>query len=191
MSQPRAERLAKSIAYVSSYLKDLRVAALAPSSPRLIARLVRHLKQAEPQFVVELGPGDGVATREVLAMLPPNGELIVIERNPEFAAALRKWTDSRLRVIEGDATQVATMLGDRLGKADAIIASIPFTYLTPDARLAVVEAAHRLLRPEGTIIVFHQYSTLMRPILRKVFGKVQTEFEPRNVMPAYLLAAKK
>lgn len=179
------------LTFVHAYLKDLHVAALAPSSPQLVARLVRRLRTVSPRVIVELGPGDGVATAAALALLPADGRLLAVERNHDFAAALAAWPDRRLTVIEGDARRADDLFRDEVGRADAVIASIPFTYLSPADREAVVEASAKLLRPGGLLVIFHQYSPLMRPVIKRVFGHVRTEFEPLNVMPAFLMAATK
>lgn len=179
------------LAFAWAYLKDLHVAALAPSSPRLVARLMHHLRAVEPRLIVELGPGDGVATAAALDLLSPHGQLLAVERNHDFAAALAAWPDRRLFVTEGDARRADELYGDQLGRADAVIASIPFTYLSPADREAVARAAAKLLRPGGIFVIFHQYSPLMRPVIKRVFGHVHTEFELFNVMPCFLMTATK
>lgn len=179
------------LAFAGAYLKDLHVAALSPSSARVIARVMRHVSAVEPKLVVELGPGDGVATSAVLKHLPPDGRLLTVERNHDFAAAIAAWPDHRLSVTEGDARQADALYRDEVGHVDAVIASIPFTYLSPADRADVIEAASRLLRPGGVLVIFHQYSPLMRPVIKKVFGSVHTEFEPINVIPCFVMSATK
>jgi len=181
----------KLLTYTNALFKDHRVAAFAPSSTRLIARLGRQLRAVEPRLIIELGPGDGVSTYEALKVLSPNGQLLAVERNHDFAAALATWTDRRLVVTEGDARRADELYADQLGRADAVIASIPFTYLTPEDREAIARAAAKLLRPGGRFIIFHQYSPLMRPVIKKVFGQVHTEFELFNFFPAFLMVGTK
>lgn len=173
------------------YLRDLKVAAIAPSSAFLVRRLLRRLDPSRRHLVLELGPGDGVATSAVLAALPADARLVAVERNPHFAAALKQWTDPRLTALEGDA-RAAGQLG-KLGpnQVDAVLASIPFTYLNKADRAALTATAKRLLKPGGIFIVFHQYSPLMLPYMKKEFGNVTAEFEPLNVFPCFLMTATK
>jgi phospholipid N-methyltransferase len=144
------------------------------------------------KVVVELGPGPAVATKPILASLDKRARYLVVESNPIFVSHLRKIGDTRLEVVEGDARKLKQLLTERgIRAADAIIASIPFTYLTPADRTALVSAAYDSLRPGGDFIVFHQYSPLMAKYLKKKFGKVHTEFELFNVLPCFLMHAKK
>lgn len=178
--------------FLSAYLKDHGVAAIQPSSPFLVRRLLRKLAPAGLKMVVELGSGPGVATRPLLAELPTDCRYVAIERNPSFATELRLINDPRLDVVEGDARQVRAILNERgIGQVDAVISSIPCTYLSHQERHALLGAVEDILSPHGVFIVFHQYSPLMRPYLRKHFRRVRTEFEPLNVFPCFLFRCEK
>lgn len=179
-------------AFFRQFLKDKHVAAVAPSSTHLVKRLLRHLRPSETKLIVELGPGPAVATKPILSVLPADARYLAVERNHEFAAELRKTTDPRLKVIEDDARHLKAILtAENAGRPQAIIASIPFTYLTATERTAVVDIAYESLAPGGDFIIFHQYFPLMVPYMKKRFGAVKTEFEPLNLFPCFLMHARK
>ncbi|MEK9151899.1 MAG: rRNA adenine N-6-methyltransferase family protein [Patescibacteria group bacterium] len=172
--------------FFGAFLADRGVAALQPSSPHLIRRLLRHIEAAKVHAVIELGPGEGVATRPLLAVLPADARYVAIERNPTFVKTLRG-ADPRLDLVEGDVRDLRKFLAQKnFPMADLVLASVPFTFLLPGEREAVVAAAKEHLLPGGKLIVFHQYSPLMVPILRRHFARVKIEFEPLNVMPCFL-----
>jgi phospholipid N-methyltransferase len=178
--------------FIKEFIKDRNVAAISPSSSRLIKRLLRHLRPERIKTIVELGPGPAVATRPILNALGRNARYIAIERNAKFAALVRRIADPRLEVVEGDARKLREILAARdLTSVDAVIASIPFTYLKKHERTALIAAAHEALAPGGDLIVFHQYSPLMVSTMAKMFGKVKVEFEALNLFPCFLLHAKK
>ncbi len=188
---PSTSSAAKPTSYVRKWLGDPHVAAVSPSLGFLMKRLCRQMDLAGAKLVVELGPGDGVSTMAVLAKMGQNARVIAIERNPHFVADLRKITDSRLTIIEGVAQDLEKHLPEAVGNADAVIASIPFTYLSKDERRSVVASAKKMLRPGGTFVIFHQYSPLMMPYMKEAFGPVHLEFELLNLFPAFLMKATK
>ncbi|MEY4744223.1 MAG: hypothetical protein RL272_168 [Candidatus Parcubacteria bacterium] len=181
----------RKISFFREFLADRNVAAVQPSSPHLMRRLLKRLDADDIRLLVELGPGDGVAMRAILPKLAADARYVAIERNPNFVAALKKDLDPRATVIQGRAQDLEAILPDDVGRADAVIASIPFTYLKKDERRAVVAAAKRMLRQGGTLVVFHQYSPLMLPYLAKEFEEVNVEFEALNVFPCFLMSVKK
>ncbi len=178
--------------FVTALIADHNVAAISRSSPHLIRRLLRHLDLKNIRTLVELGPADGVATKPILRALGPEARLLAVEMNHGFAQALRKTRDERLTVVEGDARQLPLHLRQSgLDRIDAVIASIPFTYLTPEERDELVANVKNALRPGGVFIIFHQYSWLMLPYLQKAFDDCRLEFEPLNVLPCFLMIARK
>lgn len=177
--------------FFREFLHDRNVAAVSPSSPQLMKRLVKNLDLPRIRRIVELGPGDGVAARALLPKLAEDARYVAIERNPNFVARLKRMKERRVTVILGAAQDLRRVVSHADGKVDAVIASIPFTYLKKDERAALVADVKKLLRPGGQFVVFHQYSPLMVPYLAKEFGEVRVEFEPLNVFPCFLMATHK
>jgi len=178
--------------FIGQLIKDKDVAAISPSSHYLIRRLLRCLRPERAKTVVEFGPGPGIVTLPLLRRLAPDARYVAIEKNPEFVESLKIIGDKRLEVVEGDARDAKSILAERgLSLANVIIASIPFTYLSKEERLAVVETAYDLLDDDGDFVVFHQYTPLMMPYLKKFFPYVKQQFEPLNVFPCFLFHCRK
>lgn len=178
--------------FFRAFLKDPRVAAVWPSSTRLVARLLKYLQVAGIKRVVEFGPGDGAVTRPLLAKLPEDARYVAVERNPEFAAHLKHIDDPRFSVVHGSVTDAAWQADVQgIQDDDVVLASIPFSILTHQERRKVLDTAYRMLRPGGVCIVFHQYTPVMRKYLRARFGEVHTEFELFNILPCFMFAARK
>ncbi|MBI4457439.1 methyltransferase domain-containing protein [Candidatus Uhrbacteria bacterium] len=172
--------------FLGAFLSDRHVAAVQPSSPFLIRRLLRRIDASKVMAVIELGPGDGVATLPLLKALPADARYLAIERNHAFCAGLAG-VDPRLDAVEGDVRDLRKIAADKnMEQVDLVLASVPFTYLSKDERESVIAAAKSFLRPGGQLIVFHQYSPLMLPVLRRHFSSVKTEIEPWNLPPCFL-----
>ena len=179
--------------YLRQYVGDRDVGALHPSSRYLVRRLIGCLRPDSIRTLVELGPGPGIATRPLLEALPAGARFVAIEKNPAFLDALRSSIDDpRLEAVEGDACRVREILAERrIASVDAVIASIPFSFLPKEARSGLVEAVASLLADDGDFVIFHQFSTLMRPLVKERFGRVRVLFEPRNILPCFLIHGRK
>lgn len=189
---PTTTKSRKKVSFLKEFLKDHYVAAVQPSSPHLMRRLLKRLDLDAAKLVIELGPGDGVAMRAILPKLAADARYVAIERNANFVAALRGGgLDARATLLEGRAQELDRMLPGDVGKADAVIASIPFTYLKKDERRTVLAAVKKMLRPGGMFVIFHQYTPLMVPYLAKEFDEVKVEFEALNILPCFMMTVRK
>ena len=65
--------------------------AVLPSGPRLCRALARYVSgNGEPRRILEVGPGTGVVTDQIIAQLGPQDTLDLVELNDRFVAALQK-----------------------------------------------------------------------------------------------------
>ncbi|MFH0890756.1 MAG: methyltransferase domain-containing protein [Candidatus Liptonbacteria bacterium] len=175
--------------FLKTALVDYRVGAIAKSSRYVIGRVLKCI-DGPLDLIVEYGPGEGIMTKALLSKLSPQGKLVAIESNKEFAGIMGDMQDPRLEVIHGTATEADSMLAN-LPRADLIISSIPFSFLSPPEREKIISDAKEFLKPGGRLIVFHQYSLLTLKTIKKHFGAVSILFEPRNILPCFIIIARK
>ena len=161
--------------------------SLIPSSRFLVKRLLDQVDWSKATTIVEYGPGVGTITGEILRRLRPDGTLVAIDTNRDFARYLtRTLRDDRLHVVEGSAADAQENLRERgLGRADYVISGIPYSTMDPVIRERILQTTHDVLQPDGTFLVY-QFTRAVLPYLRQVFPHVHQEFEPRNIMPARL-----
>jgi phospholipid N-methyltransferase len=157
-----------------------------------VNRLLDQVDWGRAGTMVEYGPGVGTFTGEILRRLPPDGNLVAIDTNRDFARYLtRTLRDDRLHVIEGSAADARENLRERgLGRADYVISGIPYSTMAPELRAQILHTTHDLLQPDGAFLVY-QFTRAVLPHLRQVFPHVQQEFEPRNIMPARLFYCRR
>lgn len=180
----------KGLSFFKAAIRDRMVGAVVPSSRYTMDRVLEEVGP-ECEYAVEYGPGDGVSTRAILAQLPAHGRMVAIERNPHFLPDLRAIGDPRLRIVQGDVCFVTQRLQDLgLPRIDAVISSIPFSFLPPESREFVVRRTFHALAPGGRFIVF-QYSPLMFRYLKNYFSSVRVRFEPRNIPPNFIMVGEK
>ena len=178
----------KALLFARNFFRHPRMlGSLVPSSPFLIKRVLRRIDWATARVIVEYGAGVGTFTSEILRRMRPDAVLVVFETNDEFVRYLGDTLrDPRLHIVHGSADQVSAVL-ERLGRgpADYVISGIPFSTIPEDKREAILRSTREALRPRGALIVY-QFTRRILPSLERVFGRVSSEFEPRNILPAQL-----
>ena len=181
----------------SSFLKEFlfrksQVGAIAPSSKYLTKKMMNGLTLSNAKVVVELGPGTGVFTEELLNLIGPKTQLLIIEINASFYKLLKeKIQDPRVTLVNGSAADIGFYLKKMNVKdADVIISSIPLAVLPTRLRNRVVLSARHALRSKGKYIQF-QYSLQSQKMLGKVFSSVQIKHCLLNIPPAFIYSCIK
>jgi phospholipid N-methyltransferase len=139
--------------------------------------------------VVELGPGTGVVTRELLRRLPDGARLIAFETEPSFIAYLRAALhDPRLLLVPDSAERMAERLEELSATpVDYVFSEIPLSSM-PGSRASILAAARALLRDGGRLVVLQYSPFVLRPLLRELFPRARTAaFVPWNLPPAFVL----
>jgi phospholipid N-methyltransferase len=181
------------VLFSRNFIKHPRMlGSLIPSSRFLVNRLLSQVDWAKARTIVEYGPGVGTITGEILRRLRPDGTLVAIDTNRDFARYLtRTFRDDRLHVIEGSAADAESNLRERgLGRADYVISGIPYSTMDPGLRDRIIQSTHDVLQPDGSFLVY-QFTRAVLPYLHEVFPQVHQEFEPRNIMPARLFYCRR
>ncbi len=176
--------------FIENFLSDRNVGAFFRSSRFLVNAIAKRFPQ-KMDIAIEFGPGNGIMTRAILKKMPPHGKLIVVEQNEPFLKALAEINDPRLIVVRGLAQEFD--YDAHLGsgeKADLIIASIPFSFLEKEERQLVCNEASRHLAQDGTFIIFHQFSTIMKEVMQQYFISVTSRLFLWNIFPCFIIKAK-
>lgn len=140
---------------------------VAPSSRDLSRRMTAPISNLTgKRKILEVGPGTGGVTKQIVKLLKPGDELIVCEINPRLLklvqAKLEKVSiDKRIR-ISFVCAPVQELVGKfKKGYFDAIISSLPFTNFPPELVSEILALYRRLLR-KGGILTFYEYLALRK-----------------------------
>lgn len=133
--------------------------SILPSSRALARALTRPLRSARPpRRVLEVGPGTGAVTAEIVRCLRPGDRLDIVEINAEFVAVLeRRFVAERdfqrvrgqTRIFHAPLQQVAGT-----GEYDFMISGLPLNNFSPDLVQEIFASYERLLQPEGVLSYF-------------------------------------
>ncbi|MGW5721548.1 class I SAM-dependent methyltransferase [Amycolatopsis sp. NPDC003865] len=143
--------------------------AIAPSSPRLAETMTAGLGLERAARVAELGPGTGVCTEAVLALLRPEARLTAYEINPRFAASLRERFPG-LDVVTGSAEHLA------LDGVDVVVSGLPWTAMTADRQSRILDAVTTALTPNGRFTTFAYAHAAWTPPARRFAASLRSRF---------------
>lgn len=169
----------------------IRVGYLVPSSGFLTRKTAKRIDFSKPRTVIELGPGEGCHTREIVRRMDPESRLILIELDDHFAAHLEKQFahDERVTVVHTDALHLVETL-EKLGVSnpDYIVSGIPFTIMDRNLRERLLANIARSMGPE-TVFITYQVSLLLSE--HELFDLSRSEHCLFNVPPITVMELRK
>lgn len=179
--------------FLSTFFSERKqVGAVAPSGKFLVNSMCNKIDFNDTNIIIELGPGTGVFTAEILKRAKKDAKIILFELNEEFFNLLvEKFDDPRLDILYRSADEIEEVLKERgIEHVDAILSSLPLTVIPKEVKEKIVEQSHEALKPNG-VYVQYQYSLSAKKLLEATFGKLTLGFVPINVPPAFVYFARK
>jgi phosphatidylethanolamine/phosphatidyl-N-methylethanolamine N-methyltransferase len=163
------------------------VGSVLPSSRFLSKKMLLPIAFEKAKVLIELGPGTGVFTKELLRQMPPNCHLVVIELNDAFFHDLqKKFQAPNVHLIHGSAADISAVLQRlQLPKADYILSSLPLSNFPVALRSAILEEVKQNMQPEGKLIQF-QYSRGLKKLYGAHFDQVSIDYTVLNFPPAFI-----
>lgn len=163
------------------------VGSMTPSSRFLTQKMLENIDFKTSRIFVELGPGTGVFTTEIISRMNKDAVLLIFEINDSFYNDLSdRLRDERVHLIHDSAEKIDDYLQKyELQKADIIISSLPLAVFPIELRKNILAAAENALKPTGKYIQF-QYSLQAKSILKSLYKFVNISFTPFNFPPAFV-----
>jgi len=201
---PAAHRL-----FFQESLRSLELtASVLPSSRYLATALLKPIDFSQVRTLVELGPGTGAVTGEMLKRMRPDGKLFAIDINPAFINHLRETCgDRRLIPLCGSATDLRSLMAQHhAGPVDAVVSSLGLTTMDHRTRMLVLREIDACLSDSGTMTQYqyvHAYAGHLdiaklkfsrfneAQFLRKFFGDVSIGHVILNFPPAFVFTCRK
>lgn len=158
--------------------------AICPSS-RTLARIIAEqlASIATTGWVVELGAGTGNITAALLQQGLAPDRLIAIEQSPKLATHLRKRFPG-IQVIEGDASQLGNLLGDKANDIQAIVSGLPLRSLPSTVVKAILAAVQHHLVASGLFVQFTYDLRASSKLPDMQIMHIASRFIWRNLPPA-------
>ncbi len=154
-----------------------------PSSRHAAQKVCELVDFDKGRTFIEVGPGTGAITRQILSSLREGSRLIVLEINRDFCHALRRLVrDSRLQIHNKSAFQLGSVAVE---KADCVISGIPIAGMSKDQFSAFLNQVMSVLAPGGTFIQI-QIAPVSYSALCQYFDEVKVAFAFLNTPPMVL-----
>lgn len=175
------------------------VGAFCASSQALAVEMTRCIGMETAGTVVELGPGTGAITREIVAHLAPETQFVAVELDEEMAENLRVLFP-RAQICCGCASQLPGLLKEE-GKdhADIILSGLPWAIFPEKLQDEILEGVLEALPSGGRFATFAYIQGVMLPAgirfrrkLENLFSRVETSrIIWRNLPPAFVYRCQK
>lgn len=151
-----------------------------PSSRTLARAMIRRLPPDNGLPILELGPGTGVVTQELIdAGLPPH-RLVAIEKSPRLADVLCQRFPGA-RIVAGDALELEALLpGQRFA---AVLSSLPLKVFSTVEVARLAERIRTVLHPKGSWIQY-TYQVFNGHAPTAAFQRVASDLVLLNLPPA-------
>jgi phospholipid N-methyltransferase len=177
--------------------------ALAPSSEQLAAAMCETMHLGDNSVVVELGPGTGPFTKEVLRIQQrhKNTTYLAFELSDEFIAQLQKqFPQHKDCFLKESAEHICRVLRERgIKQADTVISGLPWAIFPASLQQSILDQVVLCLKPGGRFCTFAYLQGLVLPagqnfkaLLDRTFGG--SERSPivwKNLPPAFVYRCEK
>jgi phosphatidylethanolamine/phosphatidyl-N-methylethanolamine N-methyltransferase len=174
--------------FLGKFLRQgVAIASVAPSSRWLSRTTVREVAWDCARVIVELGAGTGPITRVIAEHARPGCQIVVIERDPDFARLLSERFGTRpgFDVIHGDVSDLPEILdGLGLDRIDHVVSGLPVPSFSKALQRHLFQTLRTRLDREGSFSQITEIPWLYLGLYRRYFEQVRFDFEPRNFPPA-------
>jgi len=158
------------------------VGSIVSSSRFLVKKILKGIEFNRNLKVLELGAGDGVITKEILARMSKHSELWLYENNETFIKALEYINDKRL-IIKGESVTSLSLLEDNY--FDVVISSLPLANFKKPLKYRMYKDIHQKLKTKGTFLQY-QYSLADYRDIKNHFRNCALDFCLFNLPPAFI-----
>jgi len=126
------------------------VGAIWPSSPALARTIVHAANVADARYVLEIGPGNGAFTGEILGSLRAGAKFVAVEKSPDLARTVAKRFPAA-RIVAGCATDLAAHLD---GSPDSVVSGLPWAVFGEPLQDAILGQITSAMSQDGTFATF-------------------------------------
>ncbi|WP_027414753.1 class I SAM-dependent methyltransferase [Aneurinibacillus terranovensis] len=176
--------------FLSKFLQSPKtVGSITPSSRFLARAMVNPIDWPATESIAELGAGTGIFTRYLHELKHPGCKVMVFERDDNMRNRLESLYPD-LYYHDNAVEIYSAMKKHHINQFDYVISGLPFMNFSQELRDAIMEGVEKSLKPGGMFIAF-QYSLQMKKQLEQRFNRLDINFVPINIPPAFVYCCQK
>lgn len=170
-----------------------------PSSIALCRELVSGINIEQAKSVVELGPGTGVVTRQIIERLHNNAHFFAIELNESICKSFTRRLPN-VKIYNDSAANLQKLLkNEHLSQADCVISGLPWASLPFSVQDEILDAIVECLPNGGYFTTFAYLQGTLLPAARKFKKQLDNHFAEvkktrivwNNMPPAFVYRCRK
>jgi phospholipid N-methyltransferase len=176
-----------------------KIGALYPSSEALCRKMVSDINLESAHCVIELGPGTGVITQEILITVNPHTKFFAVELDRKIYNEFKRyWPDV---TIINDSAENLTQIMDNvgMGSADAIISGLPWASFSNTLQKSILCEVVDSLASGGYFTTFAYVQGMVLPAARRFRNLLSEHFRTvettsvvwNNIPPAFVYRCRK
>ncbi len=163
--------------------KPTQIGALCPSSSTLCRSITDSIGLEDAASVVELGPGTGVITREIIRRIRPRTTFVAVELDASLCLSLRRRFPG-LHLYNDSASHLGEILeAEHLTHADVIVSGLPWAVFPEPLQREILTGVLAALRPGGCFTTFAYLQGLMLPAGRRFRRQLHDLFDTTDTLP--------
>ncbi|WP_377864059.1 class I SAM-dependent methyltransferase [Bacillus sp. R86525] len=182
------------ITFLHEFIKHPKhTGAVAPSSKILAKKMVDVIDFNRAKYIVELGPGTGAFTKEIMKRKKKETVLLLIEINEVFCKELTRMfkNEQNVIVVHGSAENIKKYMEEfNIECIDYVLSGLPFTSLPEGVSKRILNNVMEAIHENGEFITF-QYSLVKKGFIQHFFPEITLKKVWLNVPPAYVFSCKK
>ncbi|MDD3153393.1 MAG: rRNA adenine N-6-methyltransferase family protein [Victivallaceae bacterium] len=176
-----------------------KVGAVCPSSPALCRVITSEAKLESAKVIVELGPGTGVFTAEILKKKQAATDFLAFELDTRLYGQLcSRFGAQYFRNQSAEAIGEA-LRENHLKRADVIISGLPWAVFPGALQDSILTAVYDNLAEEGTFCTFAYLQSALLPKAQRFRRRLNELFDDvqaspivwRNFPPAFVYRCRK
>jgi phospholipid N-methyltransferase len=192
-------RFKQSLRFAQQFFRQPRTTgALLPSGKALGQAMADSIDWDQVSIAVEIGPGSGAFTGELLRRVGDSNRLMLVEINPSFVDLLRS-AHPELEIIQGNVEDLRSVLKNRSTVCvDAIVSGLPWTIFESNQQERMIASIRSSLCRKGQFSTFIYLQGLILPggkrlvkLLEKNFKEIRrTKVVWANLPPAVIFKCR-
>ncbi|MFA7231608.1 MAG: rRNA adenine N-6-methyltransferase family protein [Victivallaceae bacterium] len=189
----------KSLLFKQFLKNPNKIGSLYPSSSALCRAMISGIDIESAAHVVELGPGTGVITLEILTSVNHQTNFIAIELDTHIYDAFKKhWPF--VKIYNDSAGNLSAILEqEKISHVDAIVSGLPWAAFPDSLQIQILEEVIKNLSPGGYFTTFAYVQGMLLPaarrfrkLLKRSFSCVETSpIVWNNIPPAFVYRCRK